>query len=103
MPSSAVHKKNKLMLTQSRGGNIGRYPCNQMPDVIDIALIEIRREHSIVGDYNAVVGDLVMKQKERKELAVISTLKDRDHNQNDEYLHESQSYSFSSVMSEDEG
>jgi hypothetical protein len=74
-----------------------------MPDVIDIALIEIRREHSIVGDYNAVVGDLVMKQKERKELAVISTLKDRDHNQNDEYLHESQSYSFSSVMSEDEG
>jgi hypothetical protein len=32
-----------------------------MPSVIDIALDEIRREHSIVGDYNAVVGDLVMK------------------------------------------
>ena len=61
VPSSAVHKKNKLMLTQSRGGNIGRYPCKQMPSVIDIALDEIRREHSIVGDYNAVVGDLVMK------------------------------------------
>lgn len=32
-----------------------------MEDVIDIALNEIRREHRIVGDYNAVVGDLVMK------------------------------------------
>lgn len=103
MPSSAVHKKNKLKLTQSRGGNIGRYPSKQMPDVIDIALIEIRREHSIVGDYNAVVGDLVMKQKERKELAEMSTLKDRNHNKNDEYLHESHCSSFSSVKSEDEG
>jgi len=26
VPSSAVHKKNKFMLTQSRGGNTGRYP-----------------------------------------------------------------------------
>jgi hypothetical protein len=64
VPSSAVHKKNKFMLTQSGGGNTGRYPYKQqktMADVIAIALNEIRREHSIVGDYNAVVGELVMK------------------------------------------
>lgn len=91
------------MLTQSRGGNIGRYSCKQMPDMIDIALIEIRREHTIVGDYNVVVGDLVMKQKERKELAEMSTLKDRDQNQIKSSLHESQSSSFSSVMTDDEG
>ena len=92
------------MLAQSRGGNVERYPpCKQMPSVIEIALDEIRREHSIVGDYNAVVGDLVMKQKERKELAELSSLKDRDHNQNESFLHESQSSSFSSVMSDDEG
>ena len=62
--SSAVHKKNKLMLTQSGGGNTGRYPYKQpktMVDVIAVALNEIRREHSIVGDYNTVVGELVMK------------------------------------------
>jgi hypothetical protein len=74
-----------------------------MSDIIDIALIDIRKEHSIVGDYNVVVGDLVMKQKERKELAEMSTLKDRDHNQNAVNLNESQSFSFSSVMSDDEG
>jgi hypothetical protein len=59
-----VHKKNKLMLAQSRGVNIGRYPYKQpktIADVIDLALVEIRRDHSVVGDYNAVVGDLVMK------------------------------------------
>jgi hypothetical protein len=64
VPSSAVHKKNKFMLTQSRGGNTGRYPYKQhktMADVIAIALNEIRREHSIVGNYNTVVGELVMK------------------------------------------
>ena len=52
------------MLIQSRGGNTGRYPYKQhktMADVIAIALNEIRREHSIVGNYNAVVGELVMK------------------------------------------
>ena len=91
------------MLAQSRGGNVERYPCKQMPSVIEIALDEIRREHTIVGDYNAVVGDLVMKQKERKELAELSSLKDRDHNQNESFLHESQSSSFSSLMSDDEG
>jgi len=65
-----------------------------MADVVDIALVEIRREHSIVGDYNAVVGDLVMKQKERKELAEMNSLIDRDPNQNKSCIHESQSSSF---------
>ena len=98
VPSSAVHKKNKFMLTQSRGGNTGRYPYKQpktMEDVIAIALNEIRREHSIVGNYNAVVGELVMKQKERKVVAEMSSLKDRDHNQNE-------SSSFSSAVSDEE-
>jgi hypothetical protein len=36
-------------------------------DIITLALIEVRKEHSIIGNYNHVVGDLVMKQKERKE------------------------------------
>ena len=49
-----------------------------MADVIDIALFEIRREHFIVGDYNSVVGDLVMKKKERKE--IVSYLKYVDPN-----------------------
>ena len=98
VPSSAVYKKNKFMLTQSGGGNTGRYPYKQpktMADVIAIALNEIRREHSIVGDYNAVVGDLVMKQKERKVVAEMSSLKDRDQNQNE-------SSSFSSAGSDEE-
>ncbi len=32
-----------------------------MADVIAIALVEIRRDHRIVGDYNSVVGELVLK------------------------------------------
>lgn len=30
-------------------------------DVVALALVEVRREHSSIGNYNLVVGDLVMK------------------------------------------
>lgn len=43
-------------------------------DIVALALIEVRQEHSKIGNYNLVVGDLVMKQKERKELADKSSL-----------------------------
>lgn len=32
-------------------------------------LLEVRREHELEGDYNAIVGRLVQKQREEKNVA----------------------------------
>ncbi len=67
-------------------------------DIVFIALNEVRKEHSNIGNYNFVVGKLVMKQRERKELAEMSETQDRhepSRKESDNSLKEFQNSSFS--------